>query len=106
MAQQHPPDQADKKDKNDKNGKNDKAGNLQHAPQDRGNRQSHAQEGENFVLVDSEHGLDIGDDLFSIGEVRRADRLPRHQQGYQGGNAGQSRQSVDDAPDTTGSTGV
>ena len=47
-------------------------------------------------------GLDIGDDLFSIGEVRRADRLPQHQ----GGNAGQSRQSADDAPDTTGSTGV
>ena len=54
------------------------------------------------MLVDSERGIDIGDDLFSIGEVRRADRLPQHQ----GGNAGQSRQSADDAPDTTGSTGV
>lgn len=98
MAQQHPPDQADK---------TGKPGNLQNTPEDRGNRQSHAQEGENFVLVDSEQGLDIGDDLFSIGEVRRADRLPRHQQGYLGGNAGQSRQSAaDDAPDTTGSTGV
>lgn len=97
MAQQHPPDQADK---------TGKAGNLQNAREDRGNQQSHAQEGENFVLVDSEQGIDIGDDLFSIGEVRRADRLPRHQQGYQGGNAGQSRQSADDSPDTTGSTGV
>ena len=83
-----------------------KAGNQQDAGTQSGNRQSHAQEGEHFVLVDSERGLDIGDDLFSIGEVRRADRLPRHQQGYQGGNAGQSRQSADDAPDTTGSTGV
>jgi len=54
------------------------------------------------VLVDNEQGLDIGDDLFSIGEVRRADRLPHHQSG----SAGQSRQSADDAPDTTGSTGV
>ncbi|WP_141213159.1 hypothetical protein [Janthinobacterium sp. PC23-8] len=81
----------------------DKAGNRQTAGTDSGNRQSHAQEGEHFVLVDSEQGLDIGDDLFSIGEVRRADRLPRQ---YQGGNAGQSRQSADDAPDTTGSTGV
>lgn len=77
-------------------------GNQQTARRDEGNRQSHAQEGEHFVLVDSERGLDIGDDLFSIGEVRRADRLPQHQ----GGNAGQSRQSADDAPDTTGSTGV
>ena len=67
-----------------------------------GNLQSHAREGEHFVLVDSEQGLDIGDDLFSIGEVRRADRLPQHQ----GGNAGQSRQSAENAPDTTGSTGV
>ncbi|APA67382.1 hypothetical protein [Janthinobacterium sp. 1_2014MBL_MicDiv] len=57
---------------------------------------------ESFVLVDSEQGLDIGDDLFSIGEVRRADRLPHHQSGV----AGQNRQSADDAPDTTGSTGV
>nr|WP_314627021.1 hypothetical protein [uncultured Janthinobacterium sp.] len=55
------------------------------------------------MLVDSEQGLDIGDDLFSIGEVRRADRLPHH---HQGGAASQSRQSADDAPDTTGSTGV
>ena len=68
-----------------------------------GNKQSTAESAENFVLVDSEQGLDIGDDLFSIGEVRRADRLPRQ---HQGGNAGQSRQSADDAPDTTGSTGV
>lgn len=79
-----------------------KAGNQQDAGTHSGNRQSHAQEGEHFVLVDSERGLDIGDDLFSIGEVRRADRLPQHQ----GGNAGHSRQSADDAPDTTGSTGV
>lgn len=71
--------------------------------QQAGNQQSHAQEGEHFVLVDSQQGLDIGDDLFAIGEVRRADRLPR---AYQGGHAGQSRQSADDAPDITGSTGV
>ncbi|OBV36638.1 hypothetical protein [Janthinobacterium psychrotolerans] len=79
------------------------AGNQQDGGTQSGNLQSHAQQGENFVLVDSERGLDIGDDLFSIGEVRRADRLPRQ---HQGGNAGQSRQSADDAPDTTGSTGV
>ena len=71
-------------------------------PSTPGSKQSMADSADNFVLVDSEQGLDIGDDLFSIGEVRRADRLPQHQ----GGNAGQSRQSADDAPDTTGSTGV
>jgi hypothetical protein len=71
-------------------------------PSTPGNKQSTAESAENFVLVDSEQGLDIGDDLFSIGEVRRADRLPHHQSG----SAGQSRQSADDAPDTTGSTGV
>ena len=71
-------------------------------PQKQGNRQSHAEDGQSFVLVDSEQGLDIGDDLYAIGEVRRADRLPHRQVG----NAGQSRQSADDAPDTTGSTGV
>lgn len=96
MAQTTPPEPADKADKAGN------PGNQQTARRDEGNRQSHAQEGEHFVLVDSERGLDIGDDLFSIGEVRRADRLPQHQ----GGNAGQSRQSADDAPDTTGSTGV
>ena len=71
-------------------------------PSTLGNKQSTADSAENFVLVDSEQGLDIGDDLFSIGEVRRADRLPHHQSG----STGQSRQSADDAPDTTGSTGV
>jgi hypothetical protein len=71
-------------------------------PSTPGNKQSTAESAENFVLVDSEQGLDIGDDLFSIGEVRRADRLPHHQSG----STGQSRQSADDAPDTTGSTGV
>lgn len=71
-------------------------------PSTPGNKQSTADSAENFVLVDSEQGLDIGDDLFSIGEVRRADRLPHHQSR----SAGQSRQSADDAPDTTGSTGV
>ena len=73
------------------------------APSAAGSKQSTAESAENFVLVDSEQGLDIGDDLFSIGEVRRADRLPHH---HQSGTAGQSRQSADDAPDTTGSTGV
>lgn len=72
------------------------------APSMAGNKQSLVDSAENFVLVDSEQGLDIGDDLFSIGEVRRADRLPHHQSG----SAGQSRQSADNAPDTTGSTGV
>lgn len=71
-------------------------------PSTPGNKQSTAESAESFVLVDSEQGLDIGDDLFSIGEVRRADRLPHHQSGV----AGQNRQSADDAPDTTGSTGV
>ena len=79
------------------------AGNSQGGtPSTAGSKQSTAESAENFVLVDSEQGLDIGDDLFSIGEVRRADRLPHHQSG----SAGQSRQSADDAPDTTGSTGV
>ena len=96
MAKTTAPEPADNADKAGN------PGNQQTARRDEGNRQSHAQEGEHFVLVDSERGLDIGDDLFSIGEVRRADRLPQHQ----GGNAGQSRQSADDAPDTTGSTGV
>ena len=99
MAHTTPPGPADKANKANKAGN---PGNQQVARRDEGNRQSHAQEGEHFVLVDSERGLDIGDDLFSIGEVRRADRLPQHQ----GGNAGQSRQRADDAPDTTGSTGV
>ncbi|MGK5078350.1 hypothetical protein [Janthinobacterium sp. HLX7-2] len=67
-----------------------------------GSKQSMAEAADSFVLVDSEQGLDIGDDLFSIGEVRRADRLPHHQSGV----PGQSRQSADDAPDITGSTGV
>lgn len=70
-----------------------------------GNKQSDPAAGQNFVVVDSEQGLDIGDDLFAIGEVRRADRLPHRQ----GGASGQSQQSVSntsDAPDTTGSTGV
>lgn len=71
-------------------------------PSTPGSKRSMAESAENFVLVDSEQGLDIGDDLFSIGEVRRADRLPHHQSAA----AGQSRQSADDAPDTTGSTGV
>jgi hypothetical protein len=73
------------------------------SPSTAGSKQSSAEAAESFVLVDSEQGLDIGDDLFSIGEVRRADRLPHH---HQSGTAGQSRQSADDAPDTTGSTGV
>ena len=71
-------------------------------PSTPGSKQSTADLAESFVLVDSEQGIDIGDDLFSIGEVRRADRLPHHQSGA----AGQSRQSADDAPDTTGTTGV
>lgn len=71
-------------------------------PSTAGSKQSTADAAESFVLVDSEQGLDIGDDLFSIGEVRRADRLPHRQSGA----AGQNRQSADDAPDTTGSTGV
>ncbi|TDY34436.1 hypothetical protein [Janthinobacterium sp. 75] len=71
-------------------------------PSTAGSKQSTAESAESFVLVDSEQGLDIGDDLFSIGEVRRADRLPHRQSGA----AGQNRQSADDAPDTTGSTGV
>ena len=40
-------------------------------PSTPGNKQSTAESAENFVLVDSEQGLDIGDDLFSIGEVRQ-----------------------------------
>lgn len=70
-----------------------------------GNKQSDPAAGQHFVVVDSAQGLDIGDDLFAIGEVRRADRLPHRQ----GGQDGQSQQSASDtscAPDTTGSTGV
>lgn len=70
-----------------------------------GNKQSDPAAGQSFVLIDSEQGLDIGDDQFAIGEVRRADRLPHRQ----GGAGGQNRQSASDrssAPDTTGSTGV
>lgn len=61
-----------------------------------GNQQrGQALAGDNFVLVDSAQGLDVGDDQFAYGEVRRADRLmPR-----QGG----SRQGE---PDTSGTTGV
>lgn len=82
---------------------NERTGSGSHDPgKVQGNKQSHSGEGESFVLVDSGQGLDIGDDLYAIGEVRRADRLPHHQ----GGSAGQNRQSADDAPDTTGSTGV
>lgn len=51
--------------------------------------------GDNFVLVDSAQGLDMGDDQFAYGEVRRADRLMQRQSG--------SRQGE---PDTTGTTGV
>lgn len=70
-----------------------------------GNKQSDPSAGQNFVLVDSEQGLDIGDDLFAIGEVRRADRLP-HRQGGAGGQSQQSASDTSSAPDTTGSTGV
>lgn len=70
-----------------------------------GNKQSDPAAGENFVVVDSEQGLDIGDDQFAIGEVRRADRLP-HRQGGAGGQNQQSAADTSCAPDTTGSTGV
>ncbi len=70
-----------------------------------GNKQSDPAAGQNFVLVDSEQGLDIGDDQFAIGEVRRADRLP-HRQGGAGGQNQQSASDTSCAPDTTGSTGV
>ena len=61
--------------------------------------------GQNFVVVDSEQGIDIGDDLFAIGEIRRADRLPHRQAGLSGQNQ-HSASATSCAPDTTGSTGV
>ncbi|MFZ4878306.1 hypothetical protein ACL9RI_24750 [Janthinobacterium sp. Mn2066] len=72
---------------------------------DAGHKQSDPAAGQSFVLIDSEQGLDIGDDQFAIGEVRRADRLP-HRQGGAGGQNQQSASDTSCAPDTTGSTGV
>lgn len=64
---------------------------------------------QNFVLVDSELGLDIGNDPFVLGEVRRAERSGNRQSGseqsqHQGGQNQQGGQNG--GPDTTGSTGL
>ncbi|MDC8759146.1 hypothetical protein [Janthinobacterium fluminis] len=40
---------------------------------------------QNFVLVDFDEGLDIGDEQFILGEVRRADRA-RNRQSSEGQN--------------------
>ncbi len=55
-----------------------------------GSQQSSQREDPNFVLVDFDEGLDIGDEQFILGEVRRADRArnrqsaeDQHQQGGQ-----------------------
>lgn len=72
----------------------DAAPNTSASPQ--GNQQrGQAVAGDNFVLVDSNQGLDVGDDQFAYGEVRRADRLMQRQSG--------SRQGE---PDFNGTTGV
>ncbi len=55
-----------------------------------GAQQRAEREDPNFVLVDFDEGLDIGDEQFILGEVRRADRArnrqsaeDQHQQGGQ-----------------------
>lgn len=50
-----------------------------------GSRQSSEREEPNFVLVDFDEGVDIGDEQFILGEVRRADRA-RNRQSAEGGN--------------------
>ncbi|MES2740393.1 MAG: hypothetical protein V4754_05515 [Pseudomonadota bacterium] len=54
---------------------------------------------QNFVLVDPEQGLEIGDESFIPTEVRRVERAGNRQSG-DGGD------SVQQSPDVTGSTGV
>lgn len=44
-----------------------------------GSRQSSEREEPNFVLVDFDEGVDIGDEQFILGEVRRADRARNRQ---------------------------
>lgn len=66
------------------------------ANQQRGNAQ-------NFVLVDSELGLDIGNDPFVLGEVRRVDRSGNRQSGTEGQS---QQQGGRNGPDTSGSTGT
>jgi hypothetical protein len=50
-----------------------------------GSRQSSEREEPNFVLVDFDEGVDIGDEQFVLGEVRRADRA-RNRQSAEGDN--------------------
>lgn len=52
---------------------------------DSGSRQSGGREEPNFVLVDFDEGVDIGDEQFILGEVRRADRA-RNRQSAEGDN--------------------
>ena len=49
-----------------------------------GPKQGGDQGGQNFVLVDSEQELNLGDEPFILGEVRRVDRV-RNRQGPQSG---------------------
>lgn len=50
-----------------------------------GSRQSSEREEPNFILVDFDEGVDIGDEQFILGEVRRADRA-RNRQSAEGDN--------------------
>lgn len=69
-------------------------------------RQSGNQSAQNFVLVDSELGLDIGNDPFVLGEVRRVDRSGNRQSSGGEQSRQQGGQNQSGAPDTTGSTGL
>ena len=64
-------------------------GNIQDSQQgtSSGARQSGEREDPNFVLVDFDEGLDIGDEQFILGEVRRADRA-RNRQSAEGQHQG------------------
>lgn len=73
-------------------------------------KQGSDQHDPNFVLVDAEQDLEIGDEGFILGEVRRVDRAGGNRQSSQGdaggGRQGEQGDSRQQAPDTTGSTGV
>ena len=49
-----------------------------------GAKQSGDQGGQNFVLVDADQELNLGDEPFILGEVRRVDRVRNRQGGHKG----------------------
>jgi len=62
-----------------------------------------------FVAVDPEQELEIGDEDFIFGEVRRVERAGNRQSGEgqnESGRQGERSDSQQSAPDTSGSTGV